>query len=268
VKKYLLVGLVALATGLGALAATARADGDPASDILYFQDVYLPFPKPSDDTPAKLQATVNAANKAGFRIKVAVIATPQDLGSIPSLFGKPQVYAQFLGVELGSFYKARLLVVMPSGFGVYRGGKAVTAETRALAGLETGQSASEITAAASTAVGRLRRAVGGTRGGDSVPPTVRALAATGKRGSVAKLRFVVADKSGKARAEVRVYGANYILYATLKRPLGRVSAKTVLSVPWKVPASIASSDPLRFCVVAADAAGNLSAARCARLRVS
>jgi hypothetical protein len=230
--------------------------------------VYLPFPKPSDDTPAKLQATVNAANKSGFRIKVAVIATPQDLGSIPSLFGKPQVYAQFLGVELGSFYKARLLVVMPSGFGVYRGGKAVTAETRALAGLETGQSASESTAAASAAVERLRRAVGGSRSGDSVPPTVRALAATGKRGSVAKLRFVVADKSGKARAEVRVYGANYILYATLKRPLGRVSAKTVLSVPWKVPASVASSDPLRFCVVAADAAGNLSAARCARLRVS
>jgi hypothetical protein len=267
-RKRLLVALVALATALGSLAATARADGDPASDILYFQDVFFPYEKPSDETPAKLEATVNAANKGGFRIKVAIIGTEQDLGSIPSLFGKPQIYAQFLGVELGSFYKDRLLVVMPAGFGIYHGGKAVNPETRALAGLQAGESPSEIITAASAAVERLRRAFGGKRSGDSLAPRVRALAGTSKRGSIAKLRFVVTDNSGKARAEVRVYGPNFILYATLKRPLGRVRAKTVLAVPWKVPAALPKSEPLRFCVVAADAAGNLSSAHCAKLSVS
>ena len=67
---------------------------------------------------------------------------------------------------------------------------------------------------------------------------------------------------------MRVYGPNFILYATLKRPLGRVGAKAVLAVPWKVPASLPASDPLKFCVVAADAAGNLSVAQCAKLRLS
>src|SRR5262249_49953284 len=39
------------------------------------------------------------------------IATRTDLGSVPSLFGKPKAYAQFLGEEIRSFYTGPLLVV-------------------------------------------------------------------------------------------------------------------------------------------------------------
>ena len=42
-----------------------------------------------------------------------------DLGAVPNLFGKPAVYARFLGAELRSVYRGRLLIVMPRGFGTF-----------------------------------------------------------------------------------------------------------------------------------------------------
>ena len=82
---------------------------------------------------AQLTTAVKASAKAGVRMKVAVIGSEQDLGSVPSLFGKPSLYARFLGTELESFYTQRLLVVMPSGFGVFFDGKPTTREIAALA---------------------------------------------------------------------------------------------------------------------------------------
>ncbi|MGZ4401132.1 MAG: hypothetical protein ACXVYM_09705, partial [Gaiellaceae bacterium] len=55
--------------------------------------------------------------KAGFAIRVAVIFSSYDLGSVTSLWRKPKTYARFLGVELSFVYRQRLLVVMPNGFG-------------------------------------------------------------------------------------------------------------------------------------------------------
>ena len=55
--------------------------------------------------------------KAGFPIRVAVIRNPSDLGTAFSLYGKPQKYAAFLGLELSFVYRDRLLVVMPNGYG-------------------------------------------------------------------------------------------------------------------------------------------------------
>jgi hypothetical protein len=159
----LALALAVLAIGAGTLVPVALADGDPASDVLYFQDVFLPAPEPSTETSAPLKSTVGAAKKAGFKIKVAIIASRQDLGAVPSLFGRPQLYAQFLGLELQSFYKQRLLVVMPSGFGVFRNGKPVAAEKRALKGLKAGATADELTAAATQAVQRLRKALAGKK---------------------------------------------------------------------------------------------------------
>jgi hypothetical protein len=52
-----------------------------------------------------------------FPIRVALILSPSDLGTAYSLFGKPEKYAQFLGLELAFVYRDRLLVVMPSGYG-------------------------------------------------------------------------------------------------------------------------------------------------------
>ena len=57
------------------------------------------------------------ADKQHFRIRVALILSPSDLGTAFSLFGKPQKYAEFLGLELSFVYRDRLLVVMPTGYG-------------------------------------------------------------------------------------------------------------------------------------------------------
>ncbi len=68
----------------------------------------------------------------GYRLKVAVIESAYDLGSVPSLFGHPADYAKFLGIELSLVYKGNLLVVMPAGFGFYHDGRDDRREQTAL----------------------------------------------------------------------------------------------------------------------------------------
>jgi hypothetical protein len=115
-----------------ALAAPlAHADGDPASDYLYTQKVFVPFDVAKQ--PGPLAADIEGATKAGFTIRVAVIGSAYDLGSVPSLWRKPQLYARFLGAELAFVYKQRLLIVMPNGFGFYWKGHPVTREYATLA---------------------------------------------------------------------------------------------------------------------------------------
>ena len=98
--------------------AAARADGDPASDVLLVNNVFLPYSSPvAPSLAALLTRTVRSAHAAGFPIKVALIGTPQDLGAVPRLFGTPQRYAQFLDLEISYNSQAKLLVVMPQGFG-------------------------------------------------------------------------------------------------------------------------------------------------------
>ena len=110
--------------GLGALMlclcvpSVARANGDPASDYLLTQSVFLPFTTNIDRNEVKrLDALLREAARKRFRIRVAVILSPADLGTAFSLFGKPEKYAQFLGLELSFVYRDRLLVVMPTGYG-------------------------------------------------------------------------------------------------------------------------------------------------------
>lgn len=98
--------------------ALARANGDPASDYLLTQKAYLPYTTKLDPGAAKrLNTLLSDADKDGFPIRVAVILSPADLGTAFSLFGKPQKYAQFLGLELAFVYRERLVVVMPTGYG-------------------------------------------------------------------------------------------------------------------------------------------------------
>ena len=110
--------VLVLAIALCVLAGTARADGDPASDYLLGTQVFLPYdvklPKPKQQ---ELVAIVHDANKSGYAIRVALIASPYDLGAVTSLWRQPRAYAKFLGAELQFVYKRRLLVVMPNGFG-------------------------------------------------------------------------------------------------------------------------------------------------------
>src|SRR5207245_1571519 len=101
-----------------------------------------------------------AVYTAGYRIKVAVVATKIDLGAIPSLFGKPAEYAKFLGQELSGYYIGPLLIVMPAGYGIYDGGRSTQAEDAILAGLARSASAkpTDLVSATTTAeIGRLCR---------------------------------------------------------------------------------------------------------------
>lgn len=113
-----LLPVLAVAAALALTPAPALADGDPASDVLLLQDVYLPYapgiPKPLADTITTLLKTTR---KAGFPLKVAIIADPKDLGAVPQFFGKPQGYAPFLQSEIAFNSKKPLLVVMPNGYG-------------------------------------------------------------------------------------------------------------------------------------------------------
>jgi hypothetical protein len=83
-----------------AVCSAARADADPASDVLYTGDVFLPLStKVSPRLARQLADATRAASAAGKPVRVALIAAPADLGGIPSLFGKPTEYARFLGLD-------------------------------------------------------------------------------------------------------------------------------------------------------------------------
>jgi hypothetical protein len=153
--KTLAVLLAAVALLL--VPAAARADGDPASDILLVQDVFVTYTVqvPTADK-SQLEALVAAAKRAKVPLKVAVIATPADLGAVPSLFGKPKVYAEFLGREIYNIYPGRLLVVMPDGYGVSSAGAIVKREQRAVEALQKpGSDGAALATAAQQAIRRI-----------------------------------------------------------------------------------------------------------------
>jgi hypothetical protein len=129
----LISGLVAALV----VASTAVADGDPASDYLITQPVFLPFEptKVSNVAETELRQLLAASKAKGFEVRVALIATRNDLGAVPVLFGKPQRYADFLGQEIVYFWKGPTLVAMPNGYGLFQNGKPLTAEKAELAKL-------------------------------------------------------------------------------------------------------------------------------------
>src|SRR5215211_5115385 len=108
----------ALLASLGT-APAAHANGDPASDVLLTQDAFYPY-DPAVPRPVQggLDDTLERARKQGFPLKVAIIASQNDLGSVPQFFGDPQPYADFLETEIAVEKPKPLLVVMPTGFGV------------------------------------------------------------------------------------------------------------------------------------------------------
>jgi hypothetical protein len=113
--------VTAVAVLSAALATGARADGDPASDVLVSQRLFLPQAAAVSPTQqAQLTALLAAAGRDGYPVRVALIAGPGDLGSVTALWRQPQNYARFLGQELSLNYMGTLLVVMPNGYGLYR----------------------------------------------------------------------------------------------------------------------------------------------------
>jgi hypothetical protein len=156
------LALVALAL-FCVLGGTARADGDPASDYLLGTQVFIPFdlklPKASQQ---ELTSLVHDTNASGYTIRVALIGSAYDMGSVTSLWLKPKPYAKFLGTELTFVYKNRLLVVMPNGFGFNRPGHSTAKEYATLSKITIGPGAAGLLTAAKTGVQQLAASSGVT----------------------------------------------------------------------------------------------------------
>lgn len=156
-----------------ALPGVARANGDPASDYLLVQDVFLPFNAKVDPQASReLTETIRLAKEKGFRIKVAVIGSRYDLGTAFSLYNQAQKYAQFLGLELSFQYRDRLLVVMPNGYGFSINGRPDAQGIRVVGALPPpGKDPTKQVEGATTAIRKLAAAAGkplpATGGGES-----------------------------------------------------------------------------------------------------
>jgi hypothetical protein len=159
-RRSLLLLLALAVTAATLVAPFALADGDPASDYLITRSEFLPFDAHVGKAQAnELAGLLAAAKKKGFELRVAVISSKIDLGAVPILYGKPQTYAHFLGQELFYWYKHRLLVVMPTGYGVYDYKLAPAADLKTVAALPPPRSTdgTKLVEAANRAVRALAR---------------------------------------------------------------------------------------------------------------
>jgi hypothetical protein len=265
VRRRVFVSFLLGAAIAGGAVGGALADGDPASDVLYVQDVFVPYPPPSKATVAALKRSVAAAYAKRYRIKVAVIASSSDLGAVPELFNKPKAYAKFLGQEISPIFVGPLVIVMPAGFGVYDGGRSTAAEERVLGSVSLGgPSAEELTQTATIAVQKLT-AAGALRSKDIRPPQVYPQPATGRRGTAVRLKYSVLDDSERTKDVVRI-SAGATVKAVLRTPVRTAVYARPHSVTWRIPTSL-KPGMLRFCIVATDPTGNKNAPVCTQLRV-
>jgi hypothetical protein len=154
--------LVAAAlVGLALGPALASADGDPASDVLAFQSAFVPADAGASTVQlARVGAVLAGAARSGYAIRVAVIPSATDLGSVTALWRQPANYARFLGVELSLVSDARVLVVMPNGFGLYHARRPLPAEQVALERLGPAAPGLGLMSAASTAIEQLAASSG------------------------------------------------------------------------------------------------------------
>jgi hypothetical protein len=155
--------LLALFAG-GVSAQAARADGDPGSDVLVYQPLFLAADAGvSVAQQLSLGGLMTAASRSGFPIRVAIISSRQDLGAVTGLWLEPRSYVRFLGIELSLAYKGRLLVVMPNGFGFNWPGHPTTAADRVLRGLAIKPGGAGLAAAPQAAVRALAAVSGAHR---------------------------------------------------------------------------------------------------------
>ena len=156
-RAWVLAVLVVVLVGVPA--SPARADGDPGSDVLVYQNLFAGSEVGlSVQQQVELGALLKAAASRGFPIRVAIIGGTQDLGAVTELWREPRTYARFLGYELSLAYKQRLLVVMPNGFGFNWPGHSPASAYRVLAGISIGSGAAGLFDATEAAVGKLAAA--------------------------------------------------------------------------------------------------------------
>jgi hypothetical protein len=139
---------------------TAFADGDPASDVLLGTDVFFPFEPIAHPIAHALDlATTTASHQLKQPLKVALIPSAVDLGTVTALYGKPQPYADFLGQEISFVGRSQLLIVMPGGYGTH-GMPAAAAHAVAALPKPAGPSADALARAGLSAVSKIAAAEG------------------------------------------------------------------------------------------------------------
>jgi hypothetical protein len=107
--------------------------GDPASDVLTMSRMFLPFHQRLTRQVSGLKVVLRLAARAGYPVRVAVIASKLDLGADPALWRHPQRYAELLGGEISGINRDPILIVMPNGFGLYQPGRTQAASKAELA---------------------------------------------------------------------------------------------------------------------------------------
>lgn len=118
--RVLILAALGMLLAASVLASPARGDGDPASDVLASQPLFLPQDaRIPPAQQAQLSALLASARARGYPMRVAIIASASDLGSVTPLWRQPQNYARFLGQELSLTFHGPLIVVMPNGYGRY-----------------------------------------------------------------------------------------------------------------------------------------------------
>jgi len=153
--------LLAAIVAFGGLASVARADGDPGSDVLVFQNLFAGSDAGlSVQQQAQFGGLLQAAGRHGFPVRVAIIASKSDLGAVTELWRSPRDYARFLGLELALAYKQRLLVVMPNGFGFNWPGHSTASAYALLGKIPIRPGGNGLLDAAQTAVRTLAAAAG------------------------------------------------------------------------------------------------------------
>lgn len=122
----------------------------------------MPWDAHSSSTAAdRLSSVVAAAQRAGYPVKVAVIASASDLGSVTQLWRRPQEYAEYLGVELSVAFHGSVVVVMPDGKGTFHSGLPPGVARAALSrGRNQRERAGNLTVQAAVAVEHLAAAAG------------------------------------------------------------------------------------------------------------
>jgi cytochrome oxidase Cu insertion factor (SCO1/SenC/PrrC family) len=159
-RRALLAAVLAV-VALALLTPAARADGDPGSDVLVYQNLFVAADADiAVPQQVELGDLLSSAARAGLDIRVAVVARQDDLGAITALWQKPAAYASFLGVELSLAYTGRLLVVMPDGFGFYWHGHSASAADEVLGGMHIGPGGAGLATAAEAGVRALAQASG------------------------------------------------------------------------------------------------------------
>jgi hypothetical protein len=174
------------------LPAVAWADGDPASDVLADQTVFIPAGRgiPAVEQ-ARLQEVVRTAARNGVPVRVALIAARSDLGAVTQLWRQPAQYARFLGTELSDVFSGTLIVVMPNGYGVWivghaASGAALQRAGASLIGAPLAGSGPETAAAAVVAVRRVAAA-----DGHPLPAPTVAAAAVRSSGGIGPVAWAV-----------------------------------------------------------------------------